>query len=44
MRQSFIRLFLVLVFLSAAPAQAQQPVLTILYTANTYGVTKPCPS
>jgi hypothetical protein len=44
MRQNLIRLFLVLVFLSAIPAQAQQPVLTILYTANTYGVTKPCPS
>ncbi|MDD3312058.1 hypothetical protein [Pseudodesulfovibrio sp.] len=37
---------LLLAILSLFPLQAgaKQPVLTLLYSANTYGVIKPCPS
>ncbi|MEF2231907.1 MAG: hypothetical protein V3571_13325 [Pseudodesulfovibrio sp.] len=45
MRRLYSCLLLVLVALSFSfPARAQESVLTILYSANTYGVIKPCPS
>ena len=45
MRRFFLRLLLLLfALLLSLPARAQEPVLTILYSANTFGVVKPCPS
>jgi hypothetical protein len=43
MRRILFCLLLVAGLLQGIAAQAQ-PVLTILYTANTYGTVQPCPS
>jgi hypothetical protein len=43
MRRIFLCLLLVAGLFQSVTAQAQ-PVLTILYTANTYGTVRPCPS
>jgi len=43
MRRAFLCLLLLAGLLQGAGAQAN-PVLTIFFTANTYGTVRPCPS
>nr|WP_269203835.1 hypothetical protein [Pseudodesulfovibrio alkaliphilus] len=43
MRRFFLCLLLLAGLFQAIAAQAQ-PVLTIFFTANTYGTVRPCPS